>query len=191
MATHFHPDHFSPEIFKWKLHRPDIKYILSKDILRHNRAHKDDAIYIAKGASYSDDKVCIQAFGSTDVGVSWYIETEGKRLFHAGDLNNWHWVEECTKEKSMQYEKAYLGELKDICKVVKSLDVAMFPVDFRLGKEYMRGPLQFLDKIKTKLFVPMHFSASPNDKANAFAPMAKECGTDFFHIDNEGDNIDF
>ena len=72
--------------------------------------------YIAKGASYSDDKVCIQAFGSTDVGVSWYIETEGKRLFHAGDLNNWHWVEECTKEESMQYEKAYLGELKDILK---------------------------------------------------------------------------
>ena len=33
MATHFHPDHFNPEVLRWKEERPDIIYIFSKDIL--------------------------------------------------------------------------------------------------------------------------------------------------------------
>ena len=191
MASHFHPDHFVPEILKWKEMRPDIKYILSKDILRHHRAQKEDALFMAKGAVYKDDKISVQAFGSTDIGVSWYIETEGKRIFHAGDLNNWHWADECTKEESMKFEMAYLGELKDICKVVKVLDLAMFPVDIRLGGEYMRGPRQFIDSVPTKLFAPMHFSANPNKMANAFEPVCRERNVDFFCINKEGDSIDF
>ena len=88
MASHFHPDHFDPIIFSWKVQRPDIHYILSKDILKHRKANKDAATYLAKGHQYEDDNILVKAFGSTDVGVSWYIETCGKKIFHVGDLNN-------------------------------------------------------------------------------------------------------
>ena len=30
------------------------------------------------------------ATGSNDSGVSWIVETDGRRIFHAGDLNNWY-----------------------------------------------------------------------------------------------------
>ena len=38
--------------------------------------------------------VKIRAFKSTDEGVAFLIETEGKRIYHAGDLNNWVWAGE-------------------------------------------------------------------------------------------------
>lgn len=191
LSTHFHPDHFTSEVLRWRQERPDIKYILSKDILRRRRAAKEDALFLGKGAKYNDDNISVEAFGSTDVGVSWYIEAEGKKIFHAGDLNNWHWQEECPLEESLQYEKAYLGELKDVCKVVKFLDLAMFPVDARLGKEYMRGPRQFLERIPTALFAPMHFTTNPIERIQAFKPIAESLNTKFFVIEKEGDTISF
>ena len=38
LASHFHPDHFNRDILSWKKLRPDIRYIFSKDILKHKRA---------------------------------------------------------------------------------------------------------------------------------------------------------
>lgn len=191
LATHFHPDHFNPQILEWKSIRPDIHYISSKDILRHKRAAKDSAVYMGKGAKYEDDNISIEAFGSTDIGVSWYIQVNGKKIFHAGDLNNWHWMDCSTHEEAVQYEKRYFGELKDIIKVVKELDLAMFPIDSRLGKEYMRGGRQFVERIHCKLFAPMHFTAKPISDAMKFKDIANEYKSKFFEINKEGDSIEF
>lgn len=91
LSSHFHEDHFNRDIFEWKKIKPNITYILSKDILRHRRASKDEAdAWLAKGASWADDRISVRALGSTDSGVSWIVETEGKRIFHAGDLSNWY-----------------------------------------------------------------------------------------------------
>ena len=55
-SSHFHEDHFTREIFEWKKRKPNITYILSKDILRHRRASKDEAdAWLAKGASWAED----------------------------------------------------------------------------------------------------------------------------------------
>ena len=81
LASHFHPDHFNREVLTWKEQRPDIIYIFSKDILKHHRAQKEDAIYINKGEEYEDDMLRIQAFGSTDVGISFLIHLQGKSIF--------------------------------------------------------------------------------------------------------------
>ena len=90
-SSHFHEDHFTKEIFEWKKQREGITYILSKDIYKHRRASKEDAdVWLAKGGTWSDDTISVWALGSTDSGVSWIVETEDKRIFHAGDLNNWY-----------------------------------------------------------------------------------------------------
>ena len=90
-SSHFHEDHFTREIFEWRKQKENITYILSKDILRHRRASKEEAdAWLAKGASWADERISVRALGSTDSGVSWIVETEGKRIFHAGDLCNWY-----------------------------------------------------------------------------------------------------
>ena len=97
LATHFHPDHFNREILTWKEQRPDIQYIFSKDILKSHRAQSEDAFFIKKGEAYEDDTIRIDAFGSTDVGSSFLLHLQDWSIFHAGDLNNWHWSEESTE----------------------------------------------------------------------------------------------
>ena len=76
-SSHFHEDHFTRVIFEWKKQKPNVTYILSKDILRHRRASKEEAdVWLAKGGSWSDSRISVKALGSTDSGVSWIIETE-------------------------------------------------------------------------------------------------------------------
>ena len=158
-SSHFHEDHFNKVIFEWKKQHENITYILSKDIYKHRRANKEDAdVWLVKGGTWSNGAISVWALGSTDSGVSWIVETEGKRFFHAGDLNNWYarflsdvkpgetiYSEEFFAELSgkaerdeeidpIAHEKQYLGELKDIRKITDSFDVVMFPVDGRIDR---------------------------------------------------------
>ena len=188
LSSHFHPDHFNKEVLTWREKRPDIIYILSKDILKHRRAKEEDALWLRKGEEYKDEIIKINAFGSTDVGVSFLIEVQGKKIFHAGDLNNWHWMDESDEVEWKRNEKYFLYQLDYIYRQVKEMDVVMFPVDPRLGNEYMRGATQFIDKIKTRTFVPMHFTPE-YDKANAFGKIAQEKGVEFIPVTHNGQII--
>lgn len=188
LASHFHPDHFNKEVLGWREKRPDIIYIFSKDILRHRRAQKEDAVWLKKGEEYEDETLKVCAFGSTDIGVSFLLEVEGKKIFHAGDLNNWHWMDESTEAEWKGAEKNFLHELDYIYEYTHEVDVAMFPVDPRLGKEYMRGAEQFVKKIKTHIFVPMHFTPE-YEKANAFRTFAEARGVFFAALTHNGQRI--
>ena len=67
-SSHFHEDHFNKEIFEWKRQKPNVTYILSKDILRHRRASKEEAdVWLAKGGTWTDGLVSVWAMGSTDL----------------------------------------------------------------------------------------------------------------------------
>lgn len=169
-SSHFHEDHFSRNIFDWRKQKPDITYILSKDILKHHRASKEEAdVWMGKGASWSDEILKATATGSNDSGVSWVVETDGKFIFHAGDLNNWYarFLSDDTSDAIIQTdefgainpvyeEKRYLGELKDIRKLTDHFDLVMFPIDGRIGNGYTLGGRQFLDWFRVGMFVPMH-----------------------------------
>lgn len=205
LASHFHEDHFNRDIFEWCKQRDGITYILSKDILRRRQASKEDAdAWLAKGSSWSDGKVSVWATGSNDSGVSWIVETEGKRIFHAGDLNNWYAkflpdavpgqtvysVEFQEYIDPIAHEKQYLGELKDIKKAAHGFDVVMFPIDGRIGNGYTLGGRQFIERFKVGLFVPMHFAASGFQSAWRFKEYADERNVLFWEISKEGDTIE-
>lgn len=185
LASHFHPDHFNKQILSWKQQRPDIIYILSKDILRHKRAQKEDATFLIKGEVFDDGTVCVKAYGSTDSGVSFLITLNGKTFFHAGDLNNWHWVDESTPAEVKKAEGDYLAELNNLAKDVKQVDVVMFPVDRRLGTDYSKGARQFVNKIRCQVFVPMHFTYD-YEGGNAFQSSAEEAQAHFLAINRKG-----
>lgn len=190
LASHFHPDHFNPEILGWKAKKKDIQYIFSKDILKRRRAQAEEALFIKKGETYADEHVVLKAFGSTDVGVSFLIETGGKSIFHAGDLNNWHWKDESTPVEAAGAEKNYLHELEAVARETDRLNLAMFPVDPRMGTDFMRGAEQFVDRIPTDLFVPMHFWERPAEAA-AFGPYAESRGSRYALLSVPGEGTDF
>lgn len=190
LSSHFHPDHFNPEILEWKKIKKDIKYIFSKDILKRRRAKPEDALYLKKGDVFEDENICIQAFGSTDVGISFLIDCDGKKLFHAGDLNNWHWKDESTPAEVAKAEGDYLHELNTLAETTNHLHLAMFPVDPRIGTDFMRGAQQFVDRIKTDVLVPMHFGERPAE-VMAFGPYAESKGCRYILLSVLGEGTDF
>ncbi len=203
-ASHFHKDHFSPTILTWKNRKSDITYIFSKDILRHGRVAREEAdVWLAKGGSWEDSLLKVQATGSNDSGVSWVVETEGWRLFHAGDLGNWYarfltdtyQGEEVYSEEFQEWvnpgreEKLYLGELKDVAKVSRQFDLAFIPVDGRIGNGYTKGGRQFLERFDVKLFVPMHFTMSGFESAWRMEEFTSAQHVDLWKIAHEGDSL--
>lgn len=190
LSSHWHPDHFSRKVLEWRKIRPDTEYIFSKDILKKKLAIPEEAVFLLKGDIWQDENVRIEAFGSTDVGISFLIEAEGKKIFHAGDLNNWHWDEESTPEEIQAAERHFLKELNTLATKTNRLDLAMFPVDCRLGKNYMRGPEQFVDTIHTTFFAPMHFGETYKE-ANAFNKYAEKAGCKFVAWTKSGESIIF
>ncbi|MDR0348150.1 MAG: MBL fold metallo-hydrolase [Tannerella sp.] len=190
LVSHWHPDHFNKDVLKWKEQCTDMRYIFSEDILGKRLVQPSDAHFLSKGEVWEDGHVRIQAFGSTDVGISFLIEAEGKKIFHAGDLNNWHWSEESTPEEIIACERDFLKEVDLLSGTTKTLDLAMFPVDPRQGKDYMLGAAQFVDRIQTQFFVPMHFSKA-YIQANAFEPYATKAGAHFVALKAKEDSIIF
>lgn len=188
-ASHFHPDHFNRDVLAWKEEKNDITYILSSDILEHGKAKEEDGVFLDKGDIYEDEHIRAMAFGSTDAGVSFLVELEGQKIFHAGDLNNWHWMDESTKAEVEEAEKAYLDELELLAQTTEQLDLAMFPVDPRLGTGYMRGAEQFVARIQTSLFAPMHF-AEAYDKVAAFKSYAESYHCKLLPLTDKGQHFE-
>lgn len=198
LASHIHGDHFDRNILNFG--GAQTRWILSQDI-RKKVHDRQEIYYLAKGGEYRDELIRVKAYGSTDAGISFYIEAGGHKIFHAGDLNNWHWNEEETPADAAKNERAFLDELSLITREISPdkrsdsqraapggavLDAAMFPVDPRLGKDYKRGAEQFLDSIKTGLFIPMHFWDNYG-AARAFGPQAESRGSRFAEIYAPGD----
>lgn len=205
-VSHFHEDHFNKDIFQWRKDFPSARftYLLSKDILKRRRCQKDDAdVWLVKGDRWRDEQIEVYATGSNDSGVSWVVKVDGKCIFHAGDLNNWYarfltddyqggtiWSMEFGEIDPQKDEKQYLGELKDIRKVTDTFDLAMFPVDGRIGNGYTRGGRQFIDIFKVGLFVPMHFVASGFKSAWRMKEFTDAKNIAFWKITHEGESID-
>ena len=190
LASHFHQDHFNPEILSLPVPHGEKKVILSRDIYRRRRAGTEGVTaYLRRGESYRDDLITVHAFGSTDSGVSWAVHVEDKDIFHAGDLNNWHWSEESTPQEIRKAEGDFLAEIKNLQQKAPRVDIAMFPVDSRIGKDYMRGAEQFVERIKTAIFAPMHFSEDYRG-GNAFRTFAESRGCRFLTISRRGESFD-
>ena len=192
LASHVHPDHFNPEILQWKQQQPDLQLVLSRDILKRRRAPEEAATYLRRTEVYQDDRVRIEAFGSTDVGVSFAIEAFGLKIFHAGDFNNWHWSEESTPSEARGAEHDYLEKLKVLADAYPAFDLVMFPLDPRLGSAFTRGAEQFISAIHTKTFAPMHFALEPGKEkiVNQFAPVAESKGVRYLSIWHNGDSFE-
>ncbi|MCL2163958.1 MAG: MBL fold metallo-hydrolase [Oscillospiraceae bacterium] len=162
LASHAHADHYNPEIFSWTKERPDIKYLLSSDIsnkikTREKEARLPDVAFIKDGETHEINGFTVKAYGSTDAGVSFHLVKDGVSIFHAGDLNYWHWSDESTDDEIREALEMFDFEMEKIKNGVDRIDVAFFPVDPRMKTDYFRGAILFCMAMRPRILIPMHF----------------------------------
>ena len=97
--------------------------------------------------------------------------------------------EESTPQEIRKAEGDFLAEVRELQQTAPAVDVAMFPVDSRIGKDYMRGAEQFVERIKITIFVPMHFSEDYQG-GNAFRQFAESKGCRFLSIAHRGESFE-
>lgn len=155
LATHAHFDHFGTHI---RAYAPGVtRYIFSSDIKRTKRVKifpSNKITYMRRYNEWADDTIKIKAFDSTDVGISFLVEfPSGKKVFHAGDFNWWHWADD-TPENIELAERVFMRQMKRMNGM--EADVAFFPIDDRLGASKEMGAIEFVSRTKVKTFVAMH-----------------------------------
>ena len=166
-VTHVHGDHYDPEIFSYaRLTHPRISYILSTDVGKEKPETIPKGLsilYMDEGSQLGFEQLQINGYGSTDAGVSYDIAMpyagRNIRIFHAGDLNDWHWKE----ENNPEWTRAQGAEFARIVGTIPRaprMDLAFFPFDPRLGADYLQGPEAFVKAFNPCLLVPMHFGAT-------------------------------
>ncbi len=159
-ASHRHGDHFDPAIFALADRHPDVTYVLSDDIWENQvpEARFGQTRFVDPGKVLRLNKgggICITAFRSTDEGVAFMIETEGRTLYHAGDLNDWHWNGEAP-EWNQKMHTDYLRELERIHSQGFVPDAAMVPLDGRLEDKFCLGLDEFMTAVGAGMVFPMH-----------------------------------
>lgn len=157
-ASHRHGDHFQDVIFEWKDRYPGIRYILSEDIPA-DRA--PDRIFLGPDQECDVGGIRIKTLRSTDEGVAFFVSVRTassiRHIYHAGDLNWWHWEEE-SDAWNREMARAYQLALEPIAD--SHIDAAFVPVDPRLGEAYYWGLDWFMRHTATDLVFPMHMWGS-------------------------------
>jgi L-ascorbate metabolism protein UlaG (beta-lactamase superfamily) len=148
-STHSHGDHFTPELMNLSEHN-DVTYIFSDDIQAGEGVR-----YVKDGDVLALDDMEIKVFGTTDLGVSFYIKRGDTVFFHSGDLNWWHW-EDNDKEKQLSEKMQYQSEIQRL-KGLK-INYAFVPVDYRLKTANRYAMDYFIEILKPENLIPMHFA---------------------------------
>lgn len=168
-ASHSHGDHFNPCIFRFEKQAKSAEYILSSDIHNRRAAH-----YVDPGQELHLGDADIKVFGSTDAGVSFFVRYRGISMFHAGDLNLWHWKNESSEDDVRIAERDFMREITPVIKE-GTPDIAFFPADPRMGSGFDAGARYYLQAVKPKYFFPMHFGGD-YEAAEKFASGVKGGG---------------
>ena len=180
LASHRHGDHYSPVIFDLIKEHGNVRFVLSNDIWRKRLPEEvlplTDSLKHGETVKYrlengiirqltrtpenqiedgviSDACLTIHTYKSTDEGVAFLIEAEGKTIYHAGDLNNWRWEGEPDNWNDSMAKK-YSAQIDKMAGM--HLDVAFLPLDPRQEDDFYLGMDEFLHKVDVKHVFPMH-----------------------------------
>ena len=179
--SHEHIDHLDPVVFTWNEHG-NVSYIVSSDMpvgTRGKRMAPGDTLKLS-------DELSVTAFDSTDLGVSFLADFCGIRVFHAGDLNFWHWREESTMQEIEEADAEFRKAVQPISK--EKIDVAFFPVDPRQGTMYEAGANYFILAAKPRILIPMHYFHRA-DTAVDYARTASCRTTEVIALPGYGDRL--
>ena len=69
---------------------------------------------VSPNQSYAVDDLLITTLKSSDEGVAFLIEAEGSVLYHAGDLNWWHWDKENSDEENEEAKQLFCSQVAQL-----------------------------------------------------------------------------
>ena len=155
-SSHWHGDHFSEEIFELAKERENIRFILSSDI-KAKRVPKElleKVVFVDPDQTWTDDRITVETYKSTDEGVAFWCKIDGKEIYHAGDLNHWYWEGE-DPQWNADMTAAYRAEIEKMRG--RQADVAFLPLDPRLEQWFYLGLDDWMKVSDAKTVFPMHF----------------------------------
>ncbi len=155
-VSHSHFDHFNRDIFSLRESRVDVRYVLSYDIPGKIPASfgVDDAVFAVPDQDITiDSKLKFRTLPSTDQGLAYLVNTDGKNIFHAGDLNLWLW-ESMTEAEAYEMTKTFENYTKRLSGRV--IHTAFLPLDTRLGTYSCLAFNYYMTKFRIQHAVPMH-----------------------------------
>jgi len=162
-VSHAHPDHFQSGIFRLDDGSRPIRYLLGSDIILSAENRKRWGVSTqSAGKVFRFDGgethtplpgVTVETLFSTDEGVAWIVTADGQTVFHAGDLNWWHWEGEPDpwNPDIARLFFQFTEPLRD-----RTLDLAMLPLDPRQREDGFRGAAYILEIADVRRFIPMH-----------------------------------
>ena len=165
-VSHGHADHFSKEIFSLAEKSSLVTFLLSDDIpwTEVPEEYERQTEFLGPDTEIAfpfpgGGELTVRTYLSTDEGIAFLADADGKRIYHAGDLNDWHWDDIDLPWNEAQ-KNGYMASLSSIAEVVqedgKIPDAAFVPVDSRLGEFFWMGLDGFMQKVGAEHIFPMH-----------------------------------
>ena len=177
LASHVHGDHYDPAIAG----------LSDVCVLGEGIAPFAGAFTMRPGDDLEAAGASIRAFGSTDCGVSFLVHVDGLDIFHAGDLNFWHWRAESTEAEVGEALSGFNAVLDDLDGL--PVDLAFFPVDDRMGAGHDEGADMYFDRIRPRVLIPMHWWGKP-EVARAYARKRAGGATRVIALTEAGEGIE-
>ena len=155
-ASHGHEDHFSSDIFALDDGNRQVQFLLSSDISLSGVSPATTAKCLCLSGNQTTAPIpgiTVETLPSTDEGVAFLVTAEGKTIYHAGDLNWWHWEGEDPLWNSQMGQdfKTYTQPLAG-----RTIDLAMVPIDPRQETDGFRGAQHLLSLARVQRCLPMH-----------------------------------
>ena len=147
-ASHSHPDHFNREILKLADVYPDVEYIFPKDIGIAKKKQRASEHFMRKRDEITVGDTKVKSLRSTDEGVAFLVRCEDRIIYHAGDLNWWHWEEE-----DDAYHRMMRGDYQKEIETLtgEKIDLAFVVLDPRQEEQFYWGFDWYMRHTDTKI----------------------------------------
>ena len=162
-ASHGHEDHFDFRILESPLSDRAEAILLGTDIRRTKKRKlesfpesvKKKIIWAVAEQEIALSSGTVLPLKSTDAGAAFVVtEADGTALYHAGDLNWWHWEGEA-HSWNRNMEVRFKREIDRLAG--RHFQAAFLPLDPRQEDAYDYGMDYFLGKVRVDHVFPMHF----------------------------------
>ena len=149
-VSHTHHDHFNPAVFSLDDGSRPVRFLLGEGV---TPPAGHDCTVLRGGESVTLPEAAVETFPSTDEGVAFLVTCGQKAIYHAGDLNWWHWEGEPDPwNPRMEADfKRYAEPLRG-----RVLDLAFLPLDPRQQLAESWGFTYLLDLADVRRAFPMH-----------------------------------
>ena len=132
----------------------DPKELAEKNVIvfvSHNHDDPDDTV--------EQEDLVVKTYRSTDEGVAFLVQIDGLAIYHAGDLNWWHWEGE-PETYNIKMADDYKKQIDLLAG--ERIDLAFVPLDPRQERQYDWGVKYLLERNNVPYVVPMHFWNQPD-----------------------------